>query len=102
MTTNRRRGRALAEQRVTAGLQLVPRYVDIDTVSALEGLLERARNGDVIGLAWMELMPRHSYSVHAVGECIRNLTLTRGGVCAIDDELRKLIEERAEAADTAW
>ena len=82
-------------------LRLVPRRpaersVSADTVDALEQLLARARQGDVVGLALAYLMPDSRYAVDTTGECARDPTFARGMVCALDDELSRLIHQAAD------
>lgn len=61
--------------------------VSHDTVQCLESLLEQARAGDVIGIAYAVMHKRRRYTVHTCGEAHRNPTFSRGMVAALDDEL---------------
>jgi hypothetical protein len=66
---------------------LVPDTVPNDTVACLEMLLDHARNGEVIGIAFAAMLKRRSYIVNTAGEAHRNPTFTRGMVAALDDQL---------------
>jgi hypothetical protein len=71
-----------------AGFSLVPTpAVDDDTVEALEQLLDLARKGELIGVAFVGMLKRRKYFVDTAGEADRNPTFARGAVRALDDEL---------------
>jgi hypothetical protein len=60
-------------------------------VQALEQLLQEARSGRLIGLAWVAMHPAYEYSVDVAGETRRCPTITRGMLLKLDDELAKLL-----------
>ncbi|WKB52293.1 hypothetical protein [Eleftheria terrae] len=62
-----------------------------DTVKALEQLLEEARQGKVIGIAFAAMCRRRRFFVSAAGEAHRNPTFARGMVAALDDSLSQLL-----------
>jgi hypothetical protein len=62
-----------------------------ETVKALEHLLEEARKGEVIGLAFAAMCRKRTYFVNAVGEAYRNPTFARGMVSALHDDLGQRI-----------
>ncbi|MBA3589691.1 hypothetical protein [Methylibium sp.] len=66
---------------------LVPDNVSTDMVECLETLLEHARKGELIGLAFAGLLKRRGYIVNTAGELHRNPTFARGIVAALDDQL---------------
>jgi hypothetical protein len=66
---------------------LVPDTVPNDTIACLEMLLDYARKGEVIGVAFAAMLKRRSYIVNTAGEAHRNPTFTRGMVAALDDQL---------------
>lgn len=66
---------------------LVPDNVSHDTVRCLETLLDRARTGEVIGIAFAVMLKRRAYIVNSAGEAHRNPTFSRGMIAALDDEL---------------
>jgi hypothetical protein len=70
---------------------LVPNDVSTDTVECLETLLEQAKRGQVIGLAYAALLRKRAYVVNASGEAHRNPTFSRGCVQALCDELGRRI-----------
>jgi hypothetical protein len=72
---------------------LVPNDVSSDTVKCLETLLEQARRGQVLGLAYAAMLRKRAYVVNAAGEAHRNPTFARGCVQALDDELGRRIRD---------
>lgn len=62
-----------------------------DTISALEDLLQDARPGELIGLAYVAMRLDRGYSVGVAGETKRSPTFTRGMLRLLDDELAKII-----------
>lgn len=76
---------------------LVRDTVSHDTIECLEQLLEAARAGHVIGVAFLAVLKRKRYMVNLSGECYRDPTFTRGGIAAIDDQLRQMIQGEADA-----
>ena len=74
-----------------AGYRLVPLEISSDTVDALEELLQQARNGEIIGLAFVAMYRRREYIVHSTGEARRSPTFTRGMLLALDDDLARSI-----------
>lgn len=70
-----------------AGYRLVPDAISDDTVIALEQLLEHARKGQLIGLAFVGMYKRREYIVNCTGEAKRSPTFTRGMLRALDDKL---------------
>jgi hypothetical protein len=71
-----------------------------DTVQALETLLEGAKRGQVVGAIFGVMLKRRKYLVNVAGEAVRDPTFARGMVGAIEDELRVLIQGRADADTT--
>lgn len=76
---------------------LVRDHISHDTVECLEQLLEAARSGHVVGLAFAAMMKRKRYMVNVAGEAFRDPTFTRGAIASIEDELRLMIQGRADA-----
>ena len=69
-------------------VQLVRQRVSKDTCDRLEELLDQCKKGEVIGLAYISILPQ-AYYVDAVGEANRRATLTRGALRALDDLMRE-------------
>lgn len=63
--------------------------VSHDTVKCLEALLERAKQGDIIGIAYAVMYRRREFRVHTCGEMHRNPTFTRGAVAALNDQVSR-------------
>lgn len=76
---------------------LVRDVVSHDTVECLEQLLEAARAGEVIGLVFGAMLKRKRYMVNLAGEARRDPTYARGVVGAIEDELRLMIQGKADS-----
>lgn len=64
-----------------------PDALSRDTVECLEQLLERAKRGEIIGLAFAAMCRRRRYFLDTAGEAHRNPTFARGMIAALDDEL---------------
>lgn len=62
-----------------------------DTVLALEHLLDEARKGRIIGVAYVAMLKHRRYVVHAAGEAHRNPTFARGMLATLDDSLSRRI-----------
>lgn len=67
--------------------QLVPDTISTDTVECLEQLLDGARRGQIIGMAYAVMLKKREYIVNTAGEAHRNPTFARGMVCALNDDL---------------
>jgi hypothetical protein len=75
---------------------LIPDNLSSDTVECLEQLLERAKRGEVIGLAFAAMLRQRNYIVNSAGEVRRNPTFGLGMVRVLDDELmRKILTANA-------
>jgi hypothetical protein len=66
-------------------LKLVDCFVSDDTIAALESLLERARAGEIIGLAYAAMARERRFVADTAGEANRNPTYTLGMVRALDE-----------------
>lgn len=66
---------------------LVPDSLPNDTIACLEQLLEHARRGEVIGLAFAAMLKKRGFIVNSSGEAHRNPTFSRGMLRALDDKL---------------
>lgn len=66
---------------------LVPDVLSNDTIECLEQLLEQARRGAIIGLAFAVMLKKRGYIVNTAGEAYRNPTFARGMINALDDQL---------------
>jgi len=66
---------------------LIPDNLSNDTIECLQTLLDEAKAGKVIGLAFAAVLKRRGYIVNTAGEAHRNPTFARGMCAALDDEL---------------
>lgn len=71
---------------------LVPDTVSHDTVTCLELLLDAAKRGEVIGLAYAAMLKRRAYITNTAGEAYRNPTFSRGMIAALDDQLGRHVQ----------
>lgn len=69
--------------------RLVPDTISTDTEEALAQLLDLAKRGELIGVAFAGMLRQRRYFVNTAGEAHRNPTFARGCVSALDDELGK-------------
>jgi hypothetical protein len=67
--------------------RLVPDALSTDTEQALAQLLDLARRGELIGVAFAGMLKQRRFFVNTAGEAHRNPTFARGMVAALDDEL---------------
>lgn len=79
---------------------LIRDTVSRDTVEALEQLLEAARQGQVIGLAFGAMLKERRYLVNCAGEACGDPTTARGIIHALDDELAAMINAAADSDTT--
>lgn len=61
--------------------------VSHDTVEALEFLLQEAKSGELIGLAYGAMMKRRSCLIDTAGEAYRNPLFALGIVCMLSDDV---------------
>lgn len=71
---------------------LVERSISTETVECLETLLDHAKKGDLIGIAYAVMYEQRGYFCSAAGEAHRSPTYTRGMLCALDDKLRTKVK----------
>lgn len=65
--------------------------VSRETVTTLEELLYRAKEGEVIGLAFCAVIKRRNYIVDLSGEARTSPTFARGMISALDDHAKRLV-----------
>jgi hypothetical protein len=68
--------------------RLAPDNISHDTVEALQTLLDDARKGHIIGVAFCAMYKRREFIVNTAGEAHRNPTFTRGMVSCLNDTLK--------------
>jgi hypothetical protein len=72
-------------------LAIAPASASREAVQVLESLLEEARAGRVVGLAWVVIRPGLGFEVDVAGEARRQPVFARGLCRVLDDQLAKLI-----------
>lgn len=66
---------------------LVNETVSHDTIEALEFLLQEAKSGELIGLAYGAMLRRRTCIVDTAGEAYRNPLFALGVVCLLSDDV---------------
>jgi hypothetical protein len=83
------RAPALRKKRTRNGapppLKIVPNFVSGETVTTLESLVDRARRGEVVGIAYAALERERRYVVNVAGEAARDPTYASGMVNALGE-----------------
>lgn len=74
--------------------RLVPDRISDDTVVALEELLEDARAGRLIGMAFAGMYQQRKYIVNTTGEVTRSPTFARGMVAVLDDYIGRKVSRQ--------
>lgn len=75
-------------------IRLVPDSLSTDTIECLTELLDHAKNGQVLGLAFTAIYKGRQFIVNAAGECYRNPRYARALVDDLHDELGRMCRER--------
>lgn len=78
---------------MTGPFRLVTRTISHDTIEALSTLLDQAKRGDLIGVAFAAMYNEGGYLVDAAGEAHKSPTFARGMIKALDDKLREILRE---------
>lgn len=78
---------------MTPPFTLVPDDISHDTIEALQNLLDEARTGTLIGIAFAAMYKRRNFIVNTAGEAYRSPTFTRGMIAALDDQLREMVHQ---------
>lgn len=75
---------------------LVPDTISTDTIEALSQLLDLARSGEIIGIAFTCMLKQRRFFVNTAGEAHRNPLFTRALVAVLDDSLSNRIHNRGD------
>lgn len=67
--------------------KLIPDSLSTDTIEALEQLLDQARNGEVIGIAFGVMLRQRKFLVNTAGEAHRNPGFSLQMTRMLDDHL---------------
>lgn len=94
-STARRRVAPVVPFRALRLVPPAPPPVCVETIEALEQLIDGARRGHYIGIAFAVTTSKREYMVDTIGDFRSNPTYARGAVAVLDDELRELIREGA-------
>lgn len=65
-------------------------YIDREVYDHLAGMLDAAKAGEVIGIAYAVIYRGRHFIVEVAGELRRNPTFARGCVAALDDDLSRM------------
>jgi hypothetical protein len=66
---------------------LVPDVVSHELVECLELLLDQAKRGQIIGIAYAAMLKKRAYITNTAGEAHRNPTFSRGMIATLNDQL---------------
>lgn len=81
-------------------MHLVHEHISRDTLEAAEQILESVKEGLVTGIAFVLVLKRRRFMVDCAGTAADNPTDTRGMLCALDDELQRMVQGEADQATT--
>lgn len=81
-------------------MQLLHDSISRDALEAASTIKEGVESGDVVGLVFGLQLRGRRYVVNVAGQCARDPTFARGIVGAIEDELRALIQGKADSDTT--
>jgi hypothetical protein len=82
-----------AKLRLVSATVLPLQRVSADTIEACRQLYEMAKNGEVLGLAFVAQLPTRRFFSETAGEMARDLTFARGAVACLHDSLGRQIAE---------
>lgn len=68
--------------------RLTNNVISHDTVEVLQSMLDDAKHGRVIGVAYCVMYKRRDFHVDTTGEAHRNPVFTRGMLRCLDDKLK--------------
>jgi hypothetical protein len=80
--------------------QLVRDQVSHDLAQAITTLHEAVQAGHIVGLAFGVALRGRRYFVNTAGTLTRDPTFARGIIAALDDELSRMVQGRADAGTT--
>lgn len=76
---------------------LAPDTISTNTVEALSQLLDLARSGEIIGIAFTCMLKQRKFFVNTAGEAHRNPMFARALVAVLDDSLSNRIHNRGDS-----
>jgi len=76
--------------------RLITDTLSTDTEQALTQLLDLAKRGELIGVAFAGMLRQRRYFVNTAGEAHRNPTFARGCVSALADQLGERMKGERE------
>lgn len=80
--------------------QLLHDSISRDSLEAATIIRDGVESGVIVGMAFVLQLKGRRYIVNVAGQCARDPTFARGAVCALDDELREMIQGQADSATT--
>lgn len=78
---------------------LVDDNISHETVEALQTLLDKAKRGDIIGLAFTVMNKQRSYNANTAGELHRNMTFAVGTLLVLIARLLRQIISKTPVND---
>lgn len=81
-------------------MHLIHDTISRDTEQCVTQIMEATKAGQVLGIAFVLVLKRKRFMVNTAGAAADNPTDTRGMLCALDDELQRMVQGRADAETT--
>lgn len=81
-------------------LKLIHDGISRVTREAAQEILEACDSGHAQGLAFVLVLKGKRYVVNVAGSAAENPTETRGMLCALDDELQRMVQGLADNTQT--
>lgn len=81
-------------------MHLVRDQISRDMLQTCAQLLDAAKEGQITGLAFACTLKGKRYFVNVSGSLARDPTFARGVVAALDDELSRMVQGKADADTT--
>lgn len=81
-------------------VQLLRDFISRDGMEAAAIIKNGFESGSIVGIVFGLQLPGRRYIVNVAGECVTDPTFARGIVGALEDELRDLIQGKAQADTT--
>lgn len=75
-------------------LRLITEASSACTIAALQQMLHKAQQGEIVGLAFVAVFGERRYITDAVGECERDPGFARMIVRELDERLSDAVEEK--------
>lgn len=75
-------------------VRVIKHLCDSNTIQVLEGLLEQAKHGDLVGMAYVTIHVRQRWGKGVCGAARDDCVLTIGGLSALQSDLANALRSR--------